>query len=61
MTNALDPDLMTAEERLDEVAELLAMGILRRRNCRRKAERFREKALELSAGLSPDGTREKRT
>lgn len=31
MTNALNPDLMTAKERLDEVARILAAGIARER------------------------------
>ena len=31
MINALDPERMTAEERLDEVAEILATGLLRLR------------------------------
>ena len=29
MTNALSPDRMTAAERLDEVAEILAVGAMR--------------------------------
>jgi hypothetical protein len=29
LSNALDPDLMTPTERLDEIAEILAAGILR--------------------------------
>jgi hypothetical protein len=29
MPNALDPDRMTADERLDEVAEILAAGVIR--------------------------------
>ena len=29
MVNALDPDRMTADERLDEVADILAAGIRR--------------------------------
>ena len=32
MINALDPDRMTADERLDEVAEILAAGFLRLRS-----------------------------
>jgi hypothetical protein len=31
MPNALQPDLMTPAERLDEIAEILAAGILRLR------------------------------
>ncbi len=29
MSNALKPDLMSSEERLDEVAEILAAGLMR--------------------------------
>jgi hypothetical protein len=37
MPNALHPDLMTAAERLDEVARLLALGFLRlRARCQAK-------------------------
>ncbi len=32
MINALDPERMTAEERLDEVAEIMAAGFRRLRN-----------------------------
>jgi hypothetical protein len=35
-SNALHPDLMTADERLDEVAAILAAGILRMRARRRR-------------------------
>jgi hypothetical protein len=31
MSNALDPDLMTGPERLDEIAEILAAGLMRLR------------------------------
>jgi hypothetical protein len=31
MSNALHPDLMTAPERLDEIAEILAAGLMRLR------------------------------
>jgi hypothetical protein len=41
MNNALHPDLMTAAERLDEVARLLALGYLRLR-VRRQAEKANE-------------------
>jgi hypothetical protein len=39
--NALDPDLMTPADRLDEVARLLALGILRLR-ARRHAAKVNE-------------------
>ena len=41
MANALRPDLMTAAERLDAVARLLALGYLRLR-ARRNAEKSNE-------------------
>ena len=31
MSNALSPDLMTAHERLDEIGEILAAGLMRLR------------------------------
>lgn len=36
MSNALDPALITAEERLDEVARILALGVLRLQARQRK-------------------------
>jgi hypothetical protein len=41
MSNPLPPDPMSPSERLDEVARLLALGILRLR-ARRRAERARD-------------------
>jgi hypothetical protein len=48
--NALDPDLMTPAERLDEVARLLALGFLRLR-ARRRAEKASEPNLLRGFGL----------
>ena len=42
MSNALDPDLMTGPERLDEIAEILAAGLMRLKS-------------RQSTSLSPDG------
>ena len=56
--NPIAPDLMTSDERLDEVSRLLVGGMLRLRKRRKKLERSGERALELSAKLSPDGTGE---
>ena len=39
MSRGLDPDLMSAAERLDEVARLLALGVLRLR-ARRQVEKL---------------------
>ncbi len=49
--NGLDPDLMSAEERLDEAAEILASGFLRWR--RKRVEKTRRKA-NVSLELSPE-------
>ena len=38
MRNALDPDRMTTDERLREVGEILASGLLRLRARRREAQ-----------------------
>ena len=38
MRNALDPDRMTAEERLREVSEILAVGLLRLRARQREQQ-----------------------
>ena len=52
--NALDPDAMSDGERLDEVARLLALAILRRRKRRENSPDASEKALDFRAELSPD-------
>lgn len=53
MHNALDPDRMTADERLREIGEILAAGLLRLR-ARRAAEGGdrRESSLDFSARQS---------
>lgn len=66
--NALDPTRMSAAERLDEVAAIIAAGVLRlhERRTRRKANNsnaLREVPLDLSPGKSvcrhgPHETRE---
>jgi hypothetical protein len=59
MHNALDPDRMTADERLREIGEILAAGLLRLRT-KRAAERGhrRESSLDFSARQSVhDGKR----
>lgn len=68
MSNALQPDRMTAAERLDEVAEILALGILRLRarqgkpndpnHLRRFGLDFRPE--ESVCGVEPDHAREGR-
>jgi hypothetical protein len=50
--NALNPNLMTAEERLDEIAEILAAGILRARRKLRGEHRRDPVRLDFSADRS---------
>ena len=51
MANALDPNLMTATERIDEIAEILAAGILRlkARESARAASDRRDASLAIPA------------
>ncbi|HJN24789.1 MAG TPA: hypothetical protein QGG18_03710 [Rhodospirillales bacterium] len=57
MINALSPDRMTATERLDEVADILAAGILRQRNqeTANKYNDLRDISLDFTAGQSVHG------
>jgi hypothetical protein len=56
MHNALDPDRMTTDERLREVAEILAAGLLRLRAKRAaEGEHRRESSLDFSARQSVHG------
>lgn len=64
MPNALDPNLMTANERLEEIAAILAAGILRlkARESARSAGDPRDLSLDFTARPSRHGrkrTREK--
>ena len=64
MPNALDPNLMTANERLEEIAAILAAGILRlkARESARSAGDPRDLSLDFPARPSRHGrkrTREK--
>ena len=52
MINALDPDRMTASERLDEVASILATGL--RRLIARKSSSLSGDRGESSLAMSPD-------
>jgi hypothetical protein len=56
MSNSLSLDLMTADERLDEVARLLALGYLRLR-ARRQAEKTSEPNRLRGFGLDFRGER----
>ena len=52
MFNALDPDHMTASERLDEVADILATGLRRLRA--RKSSSLSGDCGESPLAMSPD-------
>jgi hypothetical protein len=54
MSNALHPDRMTAAERLDEVAEILATGLMRLRSRQSSdlSHRFGESSLDCVAHQS---------
>ena len=62
MANALDPNLMTAAERLDEIAAILAAGILRlkARETARAASDRRDLSLAIPARQSRHGRKPKR-
>ena len=61
MHNALAPDRMTAEERLREIGEILAAGLLRLR-AKRAAEsgQRRETSLDFNANQSVHGRTRRR-
>jgi hypothetical protein len=67
MFTALHPDLMTPAERLDEIAEILATGILRARARLRAprgstAEQVRvDFSPDRSGHVAPSGRRRRRT
>ena len=54
MHNALHPDRMTAAERLDEVADILAAGLIRlkARKSSRKSADARESSVDFTARQS---------
>jgi hypothetical protein len=49
LPNALDPDLMTAAERLTEIGEILATGLLRLRAKHSQADDLRDLSLDFPA------------
>ncbi len=51
VNNALDPNLVTAAERIEEIAEILAAGLIRLRARQREAEAQRsgESSLDFAA------------
>jgi len=60
MPNALNPDLMTPAERLDEIAEILAAGILRTRRKLRGEHRRDRVRLDFSPDRSMHANRSRR-
>jgi hypothetical protein len=60
LDNALDPNLMTAAERLAEIGEILAAGILRLRAKTQKAEDRRDIPLDFPATRSVHGRNQRR-
>jgi hypothetical protein len=58
MSNPLSPDLMTTAERLDEIASILAAGILRLRRRQREndSSHLEKNRLDLPSGRSVDAT-----
>ena len=55
MPNALDPNLMTPAERLEEIGEILAAGIMRLHAKTQKADDLRDIPLDFPAHQSPQG------
>ena len=60
MDNALDPNLMTAAERLAEIGEILAAGLIRLRAKTQKADDHRDYSLDFPAHRSRHGRKQRR-
>ena len=60
MDNALDPNLMTAAERLTEIGEILAAGILRLRAKRLETSDLRDVSLDFPADQSVHAKKRRR-
>jgi hypothetical protein len=60
LPNALDPNLMTAAERLTEIGEILAAGILRLRAKRLETGDRRDLSLDFPAHQSRHGRNRRR-
>ncbi len=61
MDNALDPNLMTASERLTEIGEILAAGLVRLRAKEREKGDRRDLSLDFPANRSVHGRKRKST
>jgi hypothetical protein len=59
VSNALDPNLMTPAERLTEIGEILATGLLRLQAREHEAGDRRELSLDLSANQRVHGRKRK--
>jgi hypothetical protein len=60
MDNALDPNLMTAAERLAEIGEILAAGLIRLRAKRLQTGDRRDLPLDFPAHQSRHGRNQRR-
>jgi hypothetical protein len=60
LDNALDPNLMTATERLTEIGEILAAGILRLRAKTQKADDRGDIPLDFPAHQSRHGRKQRK-
>jgi hypothetical protein len=60
LPNALDPNLMTAAERLAEIGEILAAGLIRLRAKRLQTEDRRDIPLDFPAHQSRHGQNQRR-
>jgi hypothetical protein len=62
MSNPLSPDLMSADERLSELAQILAAGLVRLRKleCRNDGSRLGKNSLDFSPDRSVHATAPKR-
>ena len=60
MPNALDPNLMTAPERLTEIGEILAAGLLRLRAKHSQTGDGRDYSLDFPAHRSRHGRNQRR-
>ena len=57
--NALDPNLMTPAERLREIGEILALGLLRLREKERRTGNRRDNSLDFTVNQSVHGRTKK--